>query len=99
MYTPTLDVQVRREALWAAQNYSILTEHAQASVGGTTLDDPRVYGFNVTGSYMFNGKVRAYDRRAGYARRMPLTHPWGNFEPGAGTHISMSRTPAWTAAC
>jgi phosphate-selective porin len=79
------------EALWADENYSILTEYTQASVGGTMLDHPRFYGFYITGSYMFNGKVRAYDRRVSYARRPPLTHPWGNFEVvGRYSHLDVT---------
>ncbi len=69
------------EALWADGRYSVLAEAVAAHVAANALADPTLTGWYVTGSWTITGGgPRPYDRRAGYARRMPVAHRHGEVE-------------------
>ncbi len=69
------------EALWADGPFSVLGEYVQAWVPSSALGNPSFYGWYATASWVFTGVPRPYDRKAGYARRVPVVgNRWGALE-------------------
>lgn len=52
-------------------------EYVQAQVAAATLGNPTFDGWYVTGSWVFTGEARPYDRNVGYARRVIPKGKWG----------------------
>lgn len=69
------------EALWANGPYSVLAEVVEARVSAAALDNPVFTGWYVTGSWIVTGGgPRPYDRKVGYARRVPVERRRGEIE-------------------
>ncbi len=67
------------EALWADGPFSVLAEYNQAWIA--TAQHASANGWYVAGSWMITGGgPRPYDRKVGYARRVPITHKHGEVE-------------------
>jgi phosphate-selective porin len=68
------------EVLWANRGYSLLGEYVRSEVRASSVGNPTLEGWYLTGSWILSGEHRPYDRKAGFARRvMPQGH-WGAFE-------------------
>jgi phosphate-selective porin len=72
--------QVAFEALYNVGPISVLSEFVQAWVKSSEKQDPKFYGFYVTGSYVLTGETRPYDKKVGYARRIMPRSRWGAVE-------------------
>jgi len=68
------------EALYNTGPFSVLTEYAQAWVASPEKANPSFRGSYVTGSYVFTGEHRPYDKTVGYARRIIPRSRWGAVE-------------------
>lgn len=69
------------EALWASGPYSVRAEAIEARVAASSLGHPTFSGWYVLGSWTITGgDPRPYDRKAGYARRIPVTRRNGEIE-------------------
>ena len=67
------------EALWADGPFSILAEYNQAWIA--TEQGASTHGWYVEGSWIVTGGgPRPYDRKVGYARRVPISHRYGEVE-------------------
>jgi phosphate-selective porin OprO/OprP len=69
------------EALWADGPFSVLAEYVQAWTPSAAYQSPSLYGWYATASWVFTGTPRPYDKKAGYARRVPVAGcRWGALE-------------------
>jgi phosphate-selective porin len=69
------------EALWADGPFSVLAEYVQSWTPSREFGSPSFYGWYATASWVFAGAPRPYDKKAGYARRVPVAgHKWGALE-------------------
>jgi phosphate-selective porin OprO/OprP len=68
------------EALWNHGGYSVLAEYVRADLSTRDDSDPTFGGWYVTGSWVLTGEYRPYDRKVGYARRIPPQGRWGAVE-------------------
>ena len=69
------------EALWADGPFTVLAEYVKSWVPAAALGDPSFYGYYATASWVFTGVPRPYDKKAGYARRVPVAgNRWGAVE-------------------
>jgi phosphate-selective porin OprO and OprP len=71
--------EVGFEGLWAQGPFSLLAEYDHAWI--QTAQGAQAYGWYVEGSWIVTGGgPRPYDRKVAYARRVPITHRWGEVE-------------------
>lgn len=67
------------EALWADGPFSVLAEYNQAWIA--SAQNASTNGWYVEGSWIVTGGgPRPYDRKVGYARRVPIRHRFGEVE-------------------
>ena len=69
------------EALWQAENLTIVGEFVKAWVRADSVGNPQFHGYYVTASYLFNGELRPYDTMVRYSRRVRPGGGWGALEP------------------
>jgi phosphate-selective porin OprO/OprP len=74
-------LQMGLEALWQANNVTLLGEYARGWVTSHTTGNPQFDGYYVTASYIFNGQLRPYDTLLRYSRRVKPGAGWGALEP------------------
>ena len=74
-------VQMGLEALWQANNLTVLGEYAKAWVSAPSVGNPQFDGAYITVSYLFNGNLRPYDTLVRYSRRVKTTGGLGALEP------------------
>jgi phosphate-selective porin OprO and OprP len=68
------------EGLWNDGPVSVLAEYQRARVSSTANENPAFSEYYVTGSWIFSGETRPYDRTQGYARRVLPSGRWGSPE-------------------
>jgi len=73
-------VNIGIEVLWSDGPWSLLGEHVRSRVDTRDSPDPVFGGTYLTGSWIINGGVRPYDRKAGYARRVVPGNRYGALE-------------------
>lgn len=69
------------EALWQGNRLTILGEYVKAWLTADTSGNPRLNGYYVTASYLFNGELRPYGTMLRYSRRVRPGGGWGALEP------------------
>ena len=69
------------EGLWADGPFTLLAEYVKDWVPSAAYANPSFYGYYATASWVFTGVPRPYDKKAGYARRVPVVgNRWGAVE-------------------